>query len=93
MALPSQQTHDSLGLGDLSKLSLQQLSIRQPWARLIFDGHKKIENRDWRPSHHKEKEGRWIAIQVSQTIEKKHLEGLDYSFAELSAWVGHIVGV
>lgn len=26
---------------------MKALSIRQPWARLIVNGHKDIENRDW----------------------------------------------
>ncbi len=27
---------------------MKALSIRQPWAALIVNGHKDIENRDWR---------------------------------------------
>ena len=27
---------------------MKALSIRQPWAWLIANGHKKIENRDWK---------------------------------------------
>lgn len=29
---------------------MKALSIRQPWAWLIAEGHKDIENRDWRTS-------------------------------------------
>jgi hypothetical protein len=29
-------------------LPLKALSIKQPWAWLIVNGHKDIENRDWR---------------------------------------------
>jgi len=27
------------------------LSVRQPWAQLIVDGHKDVENRTWRTGH------------------------------------------
>jgi hypothetical protein len=27
---------------------MKALSIKQPWAWLIVNGHKDIENRDWR---------------------------------------------
>lgn len=30
---------------------LQALSIRQPWAWLIVNGHKDVENRDWRTGY------------------------------------------
>ena len=33
------------------------LSIRQPWAWLIVNGYKDIENRDWK-THYR---GRWMA--------------------------------
>ncbi|WP_195393665.1 ASCH domain-containing protein [Actinomyces urogenitalis] len=26
------------------------LTVRQPWASLIMSGHKRVENRPWRPS-------------------------------------------
>lgn len=28
---------------------LHTLSIRQPWAQLVVDGHKNVENRSWDP--------------------------------------------
>lgn len=31
--------------------TIKALSIRQPWAWLIANGHKDIENRDWRTSY------------------------------------------
>lgn len=33
---------------------MKALSIRQPWAWLIVNGHKDVENRDWRylPDHY-----------------------------------------
>lgn len=30
---------------------MKALSIRQPWAWLIVNGHKDIENRSWRTNH------------------------------------------
>jgi hypothetical protein len=30
---------------------LRALSIRQPWAWLVVNGHKDIENRSWRTNH------------------------------------------
>lgn len=30
---------------------MKALSIRQPWAWLIVNGHKPIENRSWRTAH------------------------------------------
>lgn len=32
-------------------LPLKALSIMQPWAWLIVNGHKNIENRDWRTTY------------------------------------------
>lgn len=32
------------------KEELKALSVRQPWAWLIVNGHKNIENRSWKPS-------------------------------------------
>src|SRR5689334_19695899 len=32
-------------------LPLKALSIQQPWAWLIVNGHKDIENRDWRTKY------------------------------------------
>lgn len=49
---------------------MRALSIRQPWAALIVDGVKDIENRDWRgiPGYRG-----WIAIHASKTFD---LEGV-----------------
>ena len=30
---------------------MKALSIRQPWAWLIVNGHKRFENRDWKPNN------------------------------------------
>ena len=32
-------------------LEMRALSIRQPWAWLIVNGHKDIENRSWRTKY------------------------------------------
>jgi len=42
------------------------LSIRQPWAWLIVNGHKDIENRDWRTPFR----GRFL-VHASKTITRK----------------------
>jgi len=42
------------------------LSIRQPWAWLIVNGHKDIENRDWRTPFR----GRFL-VHASKTITRR----------------------
>lgn len=44
MKTPQSQTSLPASLGD----ALLALSIRQPWAWLIANGHKDVENRTWR---------------------------------------------
>ena len=45
------------------------LSIRQPWAWLIVNGHKDIENRDW-PTNFR---GR-LLVHAGQTMARKYYE-------------------
>lgn len=47
------------------------LSIRQPWAWLIANGHKDIENRDW-PTGFR---GR-ILIHAGKTMSRKYYDGV-----------------
>lgn len=45
--------------------NIKGLTVKQPWAWAIAEGHKRLENRSWKPS---EKEmGTWIAIHSSAT--------------------------
>lgn len=47
------------------------LSIRQPWAWLIVNGHKDIENRDWSTPFR----GRFL-VHASKTITRKQYQGV-----------------
>lgn len=50
------------------------ISIRQPWAQLIIDGHKNIENRKWKTNFR----GR-ILVHASLTIDQIAVkENLNY---------------
>ena len=51
---------------------LTALSIKQPWASLIIDGHKNIENRTWKTPSKK-----WILIHSSGQFDtKKNMKGI-----------------
>jgi len=41
------------------------LSVRQPWAQLIVDGHKDVENRTWKTGHRGQ-----ILIHAGLRVEK-----------------------
>ena len=45
------------------------LSIRQPWAWLIVNGHKDIENRDW-PTNFR---GR-LLVHAGQTMARRYYD-------------------
>ena len=48
------------------------LSIKQPWASLIIDGYKNIENRTWKTSVNK-----WVLIHSSGQFDtKKNMKGI-----------------
>ena len=49
---------------DLSEFPDIALSIQQPWAWLIVNGHKKIENRKWRTNFRGQ-----VAIHAGQKID------------------------
>ena len=57
---------------------MKALSIRQPWAWLIANGHKKIENRDWK--FEPRQRGR-IAIHAAKGCTKAEYENAVW-FAE-----------
>jgi len=44
---------------------MKALSIRQPWAWLICNGFKPVENRDWQPSYR----GRFL-VHAAKTFDK-----------------------
>jgi len=48
---------------------MKTLSIRQPWAWLITNGHKDIENRTWSTSHR----GGFL-VHAGQTVDKQYWE-------------------
>lgn len=50
---------------------MRALSIRQPWAWLIVNGFKDIENRDWETLYRG-----WILVHAGQTLTKA-----DYAWA------------
>ncbi|MDT4862790.1 hypothetical protein FQZ97_974630 [compost metagenome] len=60
------------------------LSIRQPWAWLIVNGHKDIENRDWRTPFR----GRFL-VHASKTITRSYYE-LEF---KLGLWTDHRIDV
>lgn len=79
---------------------LPALSIRQPWAWLIVNGHKDIENRDWQTAFR----GRFL-VHASQTLTRpsyrETIEALQElgicppgmpTFEEMKAMTGGIVG-
>ena len=74
--------------------SARALSLRQPWAWLVVNGHKDIENRSWRTNHrgllliHASSNRSITSPRNLATIEKKYRVRLprDFDF-------GGIVGV
>jgi len=55
-----------------SATKLKALSIRQPWAYLIVEGWKNIENRSFVPP--RELIGQWILIHASRGCTEKEFE-------------------
>ena len=60
------------------------LSIRQPWAWLIVNGHKDIENRDWSTPFR----GRFL-VHASKTISRSYYE-LEF---KLGLWTDHRIDI
>ena len=58
---------------------MRALSIRQPWAWLIVNGHKDIENREWSTSFRGQ-----ILVHAGKTMTRKYyaevVESLQYQF-------------
>lgn len=71
---------------------MKALSIQQPWAWLIANGYKDIENRDW-PT-----KGRgWFLIHAGKKIDTDAIDWIRQAFPEIplpdSFDVGGIVGM
>lgn len=49
------------------KKSIFGLTLHQPWAQMIIEGHKNIENRSWKPPE--ELIGSFIAIHAGKTYD------------------------
>lgn len=47
---------------------MKALSVRQPWAWLLVNGHKDVENRTWRSNHR----GRFF-VHASKTIDDRDM--------------------
>lgn len=43
------------------------LTVRQPWAWLIMNAGKDVENRSWSPPAHQLRPGEWLAIHAGMT--------------------------
>jgi hypothetical protein len=73
---------------------LRALSIRQPWAWLVVNGYKDIENRSWRTSHrgplliHASQNRSLLPPQNLAALEKKYHVRLPRDFD-----LGGIIGV
>lgn len=58
----------------MSKREISALSVRQPWAWFIVNGHKDVENRTWKPKG--TRIGQRFAIHASQ----RRLSKADYEY-------------
>lgn len=59
---------------------MRALSIRQPWAWLIVNGHKPVENRTWPTQHRGD-----LLIHAAQTFDHEGLRSVLQSFPALRA--------
>lgn len=66
---------------------MRAISVRQPWAYLIVNGHKDIENRSW-PTKIRER----VLIHASQTIDEEavKLYGLENEHFNMGCIVGSV---
>ncbi len=59
------------------------LTIRQPWAWFIVNGHKDIENRSWKPT------AKWIGKRIIVHSSQRRLTKADYqNFLEICKDMG-----
>lgn len=57
---------------------MKALSIRQPWAWLIANGHKDIENRTWHTNFRRE-----FLIHASKKVDKHGYKWVQYNFPDI----------
>lgn len=59
---------------------MKALSIRQPWAWLIVNGHKQFENRDWQPANPCRRFRGRVLIHASKGMTREeYLIGCDHA--------------
>lgn len=58
---------------------MRALSIRQPWAWLIVNGYKDVENRDWKRDHIRGE----ILIHASKLVDRGGYEFVAQHFPEI----------
>lgn len=59
---------------------MKALSVRQPWAWLIVNGHKQFENRDWQPKNPGRKFRGRVLIHASKGMTREeYLIGCDHA--------------
>jgi hypothetical protein len=56
---------------------MRTLSIRQPWAWLIVNGHKPVENREWSTTYRGP-----LLIHAGKTLTRKYYEQVATALAE-----------
>lgn len=62
------------------RTTLTCLSVRQPWAWLIVNGHKDVENRTWPTGHRGD-----LLIHAGQVFDREGLAWVLHRFAHLRA--------
>lgn len=68
---------------------MRTLSIRQPWAWLIVNRHKPVENRDWSTLFR----GRFLIHAGSQMVRRDYWSTVDQLKAELGIEVPHLTSL
>jgi hypothetical protein len=66
---------------------MRTLSIRQPWAWLIVNGHKPVENRDWSTTFR----GRFLIHAGASMVQREYWATVDHLKAELGIEVPHFL--
>lgn len=62
---------------------MKALSIMQPWAWLIVEGHKDIENRDWRPSNPGLRFRGRVLIHCGKKMDPAYENGQDWDWPDI----------
>lgn len=66
---------------------MRTLSIRQPWAWLIVNGHKPVENREWTTPYR----GRFLVHAGSQMVRRDYWDTVEQLRAEMGIEVPHFL--